>query len=80
MIANSEGFKAERPKIREVPKGQFVKFDTIEQIYAKLFKISITPIQPDRNDARFFKGSYRAGRLFLSIDAQGSASIDQKKD
>ncbi len=36
--ANAEGFKAERPEIREVPKGQFVKLETVEQVYARLFK------------------------------------------
>lgn len=36
--ANSEGVKAERPEIREIPKGKFAKFDTIEEIYEQLFK------------------------------------------
>ncbi|MFM4749678.1 hypothetical protein ACEUDE_18100 [Aeromonas veronii] len=35
--ANAEGVKAERPEIREVPKGKFEKFETVEQVYAKLF-------------------------------------------
>jgi hypothetical protein len=36
--ANAEGVKAERPEIRVVPKGQFTKIETIEQVYAQLFK------------------------------------------
>lgn len=45
--ANAEGLKTERPEIREVPKGQFEKFDTIEQIYDKLFKNEeAKPIEP----------------------------------
>ncbi len=31
------GFKAERPNIRELNKGQFTEYKTIEQIYATLF-------------------------------------------
>lgn len=36
--ANAQGVKAERPEIREIPKGQFTRYDTIEQIYEQLFK------------------------------------------
>ena len=36
--ANAQGVKAERPEIRVVPKGQFTKIETIEQVYAQLFK------------------------------------------
>ena len=35
--ANSDGVKAERPEIREIPKGRFEKLETMEQVYAKLF-------------------------------------------
>lgn len=33
---NSQGFKKERPEIRVLPKGVFVKHDTIRDLYAKL--------------------------------------------
>ena len=35
---NAEGFKAERPEIRVVPKGQFSKLETLEEVYAQLFR------------------------------------------
>jgi len=35
--ANSEGVKAERPEIREVPKSRFTPCDTVEQVYDMLF-------------------------------------------
>ena len=35
--ANAEGVKAERPEIREVPKGKFKKIETVEQVYTQLF-------------------------------------------
>ena len=34
---NKDGFKAERPNLRVVPKGQFKQFDSIEALYAQLF-------------------------------------------
>jgi len=36
--ANAEGIKAERPEIREIPKGKFIRYATVEQIYEQLFK------------------------------------------
>ena len=36
--ANAEGIKTERPEIREIANGKFTKYETIEQIYALLFK------------------------------------------
>jgi len=36
--ANAEGFKAERPEIREIPKGQFCKYESVHEIYELLFK------------------------------------------
>jgi hypothetical protein len=36
--ANAEGVKAERPEIREVRKGQFQKYETVQDIYELLFK------------------------------------------
>lgn len=36
--ANAEGVKAERPEIREIPRGKFARYDTVEQIYEQLFK------------------------------------------
>lgn len=36
--ANVEGVKAERPEIREIPKGQFRKYETVQEIYELLFK------------------------------------------
>ena len=35
--ANAEGVKAERPAIREIPKGRFAKYSTSEEIYDVLF-------------------------------------------
>ena len=35
---NAEGVKADRPEIREVPKGQFVNYPTARGVYDKLFK------------------------------------------
>lgn len=35
--ANSQGLKAERPNIRTVNKGQFVRYDSIEALYDVLF-------------------------------------------
>ncbi|MCV6612528.1 MAG: hypothetical protein OIF55_17335 [Amphritea sp.] len=35
--ANAQGIKNERPEIREIPKGQFLKLATAEDLYAKLF-------------------------------------------
>lgn len=37
---NAEGIKAERPEIREIPKGNFIRYETVEQIYEQLFKKS----------------------------------------
>jgi hypothetical protein len=34
---DQEGFKAERPKIREINKGQFTSYKTIEQVHEALF-------------------------------------------
>jgi hypothetical protein len=34
---NAEGIKLERPGVRVVPKSQFHKFDTIEEVYRALF-------------------------------------------
>jgi hypothetical protein len=34
---NKDGFKAERPNLRVVPKGQFKQLDSIEALYAQLF-------------------------------------------
>jgi hypothetical protein len=36
---DKDGFKAQRPNIREVNKGAFVKFDTIDSLYNALFCI-----------------------------------------
>ena len=35
--ANAEGIKTERPEIREIPKGQFRKYETVQEIYELLF-------------------------------------------
>ena len=35
--ANVEGIKAERPKIREIPKSQFRECETVQEIYELLF-------------------------------------------
>ncbi len=37
--ANTAGVKAERPEIREIPKTQFRRYSTIQEIYDLLFKI-----------------------------------------
>lgn len=34
---NSQGVKAERPNLRDVPKGKFERLDTIEELWSKLF-------------------------------------------
>jgi len=34
---DKDGVKAERPQIREINKGKFTKYDTIEEIYGVLF-------------------------------------------
>jgi hypothetical protein len=34
---DQDGYKAERPNIREVNKGQFTKYDTINSLYVALF-------------------------------------------
>ena len=36
--ADAEGVKAERSEIRDIPRGKFAKYDTVEQIYEQLFK------------------------------------------
>jgi hypothetical protein len=36
--ANSKGVKAERAEIREIPKSKFTKYETVAQIYERLFK------------------------------------------
>lgn len=36
--ANTEGVKAERPEIRGIPKGQFRKYDSVQEIYELLFQ------------------------------------------
>jgi hypothetical protein len=36
---NAEGRKAERPEIREVPRTKFVRYSTVLELYARLFKI-----------------------------------------
>ena len=35
---NKDGYKAERPNLRELPKGSFVKMKSIEDVYYKLFR------------------------------------------
>jgi len=35
---NAEGVKNERPAIKVVPKGKFTKFNTLEQVYERLFE------------------------------------------
>jgi hypothetical protein len=35
---NKDGFKAERQKIKVVPKASFKKIESVEDIYARLFK------------------------------------------
>jgi len=35
---NKDGVKAERPEIRDVPKGQFRKFKSVQEIYDALFR------------------------------------------
>jgi hypothetical protein len=37
---NKDGVKAERPNLRVVPKGSFTKFESIEDIYARLFVVA----------------------------------------
>ena len=37
---NKDGFKAERPNLRVVPKRRFTEFKSIEDIYAKLFRVA----------------------------------------
>ncbi|MDF1822272.1 MAG: hypothetical protein P1U64_11890 [Alcanivoracaceae bacterium] len=34
---NQDGYKAERPNIRTLPKGRFEKLNTVEQVYTALF-------------------------------------------
>ena len=36
---NKDGFKAERPNIRKIPKGCFQTFESIEELFSKLFQI-----------------------------------------
>lgn len=35
--ANSEGVKAQRPEIRTIPKSKFLRLESVEEVYAKLF-------------------------------------------
>lgn len=35
---NSEGVKAERPDLRDIPKGAFTQLETVSAVYEKLFK------------------------------------------
>jgi hypothetical protein len=35
---NAEGVKAERPEIKEIPKNQFKKYSTVQDVYDRLFK------------------------------------------
>ncbi len=37
---NKDGFKAERPNLRVLPKGLFKPFSTLEAIYAQLFQVA----------------------------------------
>ena len=34
---NQDGFKAERPNIRELNKGQFTRYDSVQEVYNALF-------------------------------------------
>lgn len=46
--ANADGYKAERPDIRVVPKSQFETVDRIEGLYAALFtRPQNPPLQAD---------------------------------
>ena len=38
---NKEGFRAERPKIRVIPKGEFQKFESIDVLFAQLFETEL---------------------------------------
>lgn len=38
---NAEGVKAERPEIRIIPKGQFVTYRSVKEIYDQLFKVGL---------------------------------------
>lgn len=37
---NKDGVKAERQKLRVVPKGSFTKIESIEDVYARLFEVA----------------------------------------
>jgi hypothetical protein len=37
---NKDGVKAERQNLRVVPKRSFTKFESIEDIYARLFEVA----------------------------------------
>ena len=37
---NKDGIKAERQNLRVVPKGSFTKFESINDIYARLFAVT----------------------------------------
>ena len=47
--ANAEGTKAERPEIREIAKGQFSRYESVQEIYELLF---VTHNQANPADAR----------------------------
>ena len=38
--SNKDGVKAERQNLRVVPKGRFTKFESIKDLYARLFAVS----------------------------------------
>lgn len=40
---NAEGLKAERPSIRDVPKSRFTRYQTMDELYKRLFFIDPSP-------------------------------------
>ena len=43
---NKYGVKAERQNLRVVPKGRFTKFESVEDLYTRLFAVAYPPRKP----------------------------------
>lgn len=65
---NAQGYKAERPDLRVVPKSQFLRLDTVEQVFAALFEPSM---EADAGLERAFHALIRARLAKIGIDAPG---------
>lgn len=63
---DAQGYKAERPDIRVVPKSRFVRFDTADEVFAALF---LTPIREAARLEDAFHALIRSRLMEFGLEA-----------